>query len=355
MSLDRRSFCASLAGTALSFQTKASASSSVRVLDAPSSVHAFTEDQTLSLLHSRILWSHPAGVEVQIVPDSQQKSLAISVASPNQRLLRVRLEWKTSFPAGYLFLGDAWERSYGDLGWRPLEPDRVMPWYFLAGRRGSFVGVGVQTNPGALCFWQVHPDSVVLWLDVRNGGSGVELGSRSLLAATVVSEEYADANGFQAAHKFCRRMAHQTGIAMPAPLYGGNNWYYAYGHSSNADILADTERIASWAPSGANRPFMVIDDGWSPFATSGPWREGNTRFPDMPRLAADIRKMAVQPGLWLRPLTTHDSSRIAYYSKPISRKRFAEEQMRTLDPTVDAAAAQIQTTSNDSVTGATRF
>ncbi len=334
MSLNRRSFCASLAGSPLAIQINRSS----RIVEVPFRVHAFTEEGITELGRSRTVWSDPNGVEARIEPDPQHNSLAISVASPRHRLLRLRLEWKRTFAAGESFLGDAWERSYGDLGWRPMEPDRVMPWYFLAGHRSSYVGMGVETNPGALCFWQVHPEGVVLWLDVRNGGSGVELGDRTLLAATVVSQEFSDDNGLQAAHKFCRRMAHQTGVSMPAPLYGGNNWYYAYGHSSNDDILADTERVASWSPSGSNRPFMVIDDGWSPFATSGPWREGNTRFPDMPRLAADMRKMSVLPGLWLRPLTTHDSIPDDLLLKTeFTETRFAREQMRTLDPTVDCS------------------
>lgn len=339
MPMDRRSFCASLAGSVFAVQTNRAS----RVIDVPASVYAFTEDATLPLIRSQNMWSDPSGIEVKTDSSPQRKSLAISVVRSKQRLLRLRLEWKVKFSAGYSFLGDAWERSYGDLGWRPMEPDRVMPWYFLAGRRGSYVGVGVETDPGALCFWQVHQDGVVLWLDVRNGGSGVELGNRTLNACTVVSEQYLDDNGLQAAHQFCQRMAHHTGIAMPLPLYGGNNWYYAYGHSSNDDIIADTERVASWAPSGANRPFMVIDDGWSPFATSGPWREGNARFRDMPRLAGEMRKMSVQPGLWLRPLTTHDALPESLLLKThFTAARFAEEQMRTLDPTVDAAAAQIR-------------
>ncbi len=44
--------------------------------------------------------------------------------------------------------------------------------------------------------------------------------------------------------------------------------------------------MAELAPSEPNRPFVVIDDGWSPTNTAGPWERGNAGFPDMPGLAA---------------------------------------------------------------------
>ncbi|MGW3307623.1 hypothetical protein ACWDG9_13680 [Streptomyces sp. NPDC001073] len=34
-------------------------------------------------------------------------------------------------PEDARILGDAWERGYGDLQWRTLQPDRALPWYAL--------------------------------------------------------------------------------------------------------------------------------------------------------------------------------------------------------------------------------
>jgi len=181
---------------------------------------------------------------------------------------------------------------------------------------------------------------------VRNGGGGVGLGKRTLLAATILTEVYEQQSPFQAARKFCRKMADRA-IFMPAPLYGGNNWYYAYGNSSADAIRSDTERIASYAPSGGNRPFMLIDDGWSPYRTTGPWvgngPTGNARFSDMPALASDMQRLSVKPGLWFRPLTTRESVPENWLLKSdFSAARFARQQMRTLDPTVEGAAEQIR-------------
>ena len=106
------------------------------------------------------------------------------------------------------------------------------------------------------------------------------------------------------ARRFCRALCDKP-IFPAAPVYGGNNWYYAYGKNCSAsDIERDAAMVAELAPAGGNRPYMVIDDGWTPTNTVGPWDRGNQRFPDMAALAAAIRKQGVRPGIWLRPLAT---------------------------------------------------
>lgn len=336
----RRHFCTALGSLSLPLRAAVKANRTLQVADllhAPSTVHAFLGDQPLELKREGAVWS---GGDVSVRTEESAQSLPVQLESPRQPLFRVRLHWAGTLPVGQ-FLGDAWERSYGDLGWRPLEPSRVLPWYFLAGTPSSLLACGVRTNPAAFCFWQLDPSGVTLWLDLRNGGGGVELGKRTLLAASVVAADYRDRSPFEATREFCQRMAGR-GVFMPQPLYGGNNWYYAYGNSSANDIRADTERIASYAPSGPNRPFMVIDDGWSPNHTTGPWR-GNARFPDMPGLASQMRRMQVRPGLWFRPLTTRDPlpENLLLKSK-FTEARWAQEQMHTLDPTVAGAAEQIR-------------
>jgi alpha-galactosidase len=309
------------------------------VIAAPASIHAFCEDETVALKRTGTQW-FGSGISVRTETNAD-RALPICVSSEQKRLLRLRLHWHAILPPERRFLRDAWERSYGDLGWRPLEPERIFPWYFLTGDGSSFTACGVKTNPGAFCFWQIDSSGITLWLDLRNGGSGVELGKRTLLAATIVSADYPKQTAFEATRKFCQRMA-DHGIFMPSPLYGGNNWYYAYGNSSADDIRADTERIASYAPSSANRPFMVIDDGWSPYRTTGPWTRGNARFPDMPQLASDMLRMNVKPGLWFRPLTTRDPVPDNFLlNSKFSAARFAKDQMRTLDPTIEGAAELI--------------
>jgi alpha-galactosidase len=267
----------------------------------------------------------------------------VRVRSPKTALHRLRLRWLEPTAGGLSYLGDAWERSYGDLGWRPLDPERVLPWYFFAASGTQIVACGVKINPAAFCFWQVDGHGVSLWFDLRNGGTGVQLGKRELTAATIVQIKYTGLNPFDAACRFCRALCDKP--KMPAsPVYGGNNWYYAYGKSSADDIRRDSERIASWTPvSARNRPFMVIDDGWQTNATAGPWDRGGPQFPDMAKLAADMRRIGVRAGIWTRPLFTKENVPESWrLASPNARKQLGEHRGVTLDPTVPAVHNRVE-------------
>ena len=87
-------------------------------------------------------------------------------------------------------------------------------------------------------------------------------------------------------------------------MYGFNNWYCDYGNVSAESVRQDAAFIARLAPSGGNRPFMVIDDGWQANHgnAKGEWDRGNAKFPDMAALAADMVKAGTRPGIWVRLL-----------------------------------------------------
>lgn len=87
-----------------------------------------------------------AGVDLAIEPGREN---VVTVTAP-QGVARIHLRWRLAVPESWLWLGDAWERGYGDLAWRHLVPERVMPWYVLAhdGRRTH--GLGVATGGSAL-------------------------------------------------------------------------------------------------------------------------------------------------------------------------------------------------------------
>lgn len=239
-----------------------------------------------------------------------KRELPITVAASDTSLKRIKIRWSVPVGPQLRFLGDAWERGYGDLEWRGLVPDRVMPWYFLAYDGRYTHGYGVKTGAGAMCFWQVDTAGVTLVLDVRNGGSGVILGNRKLEPAVVVTRRGAEGEtAFQAAAELCTLMCDAP--RLPAwPVYGGNNWYYTYGTSSHDEILADSNRISDLAVAHEHRPFMVIDDGWQlchyKSCHGGPWSAGNFRFPDMYRLAREMQNTGVRPGIWIRPLLTSE-------------------------------------------------
>ena len=224
----------------------------------------------------------------------------------------VLLRWKEAVAGKNLLLNDHWERSYGDLQWSTMQPEKVYPWYFMMFDGSRTHGYGVRTEPNAMCFWQVDGSGLGLWLDVRNGGGGLALTGRTLRAATVVAREGKEGeSAFAAAKAFCRQMCARP--ARPVPyIYGGNNWYYNYGNSSAGEILDQAQTIADLAGQNRNRPFMVIDDGWqichSASCTGGPWSAGNYKFPHMEELPARMAEMGVRAGLWFRPLLTSEAA-----------------------------------------------
>jgi alpha-galactosidase len=243
----------------------------------------------------------------------------IRVACPAGPLNRVVLRWEIQIPAGTSILGDDWERSYGDLQWRTLQPERVMPWYFAARdpATGKTFMAGVKTQPSALCFWTVDAAGLSLWLDFRNGGSPSLPGKREIAAATVVSmTASADETAFAALNRFCRALCPAPRLPR-APVCGNNNWYYAYGRNFDADAMRrDAAFLAEISSGHPNRPYCVIDAGWTPGSVcpGGPWKAGDaTRFPDLPGLAADMNKLGVRAGIWMRPtalMTVDDPRRL---------------------------------------------
>ncbi len=237
-----------------------------------------------------------SGAEVHVIPSAS--GVDLSLTAPSLPVHRVHLRW--SSPIGTLtqVVGDAWERSYGDLAWLPLRAERVLPWYFLCRDGGSVQGAGVKTGAAALAFWQVDTEGISLWLDVRNGGNGVVLGQRTLPLAKVVQLQVQPGRSpWQSAITLCKAMA--AGVAVPQRrgaydlrvIYGSNDWYYAYGKNTAAGIVRDAALIRELSPSGPYKPFCIVDDGY----------QDPSRFPSMSRLAEDIRGQGVVPGVWIRP------------------------------------------------------
>lgn len=224
----------------------------------------------------------------------------------------IKFRWNTPLPKQAKILGDAWERGYGDLEWQKMSGKRFMPWYFLASWNNRQWGFGVRVRPSAMCYWQADTQGITLMMDVRNGGEGVLLNGRRLKAAELVCMEGEEKSSFSFARKFCRMMCSDP-LLPEAPVYGSNNWYYAYGDSSEEQILSDTDYVLRLTEGAANPPYMVIDDCWQEHHrlneyNGGPWRCGNSRFPDMKALAEKLSQKGVHPGIWVRFLLNEDEA-----------------------------------------------
>ena len=277
----------------------------------------------------------PAGrVAVVAESDPRADGLVLTLAAPSTPVAVVHVRWRLPVAMGLRVLGDAWERSYGELGWRDMIPERVLPWYFATRDGVACHGYGVKTDAAALCFWQLDPEGVSLWLNVTNGGNGVELGQRRLTMATVVTRHGGEGEEpQQAVAGLCRQMCAR--VSRPfSPIYGANDWNYSYGRSTAETILRDTEFIAEVSPAGGVRPWAVIDGGWS---------EGTPAWPDMGRLASGIKQRTARPGIWIRPL---EASQDAASGLLLPAERFGERKDRAnalaYDPTLPEAREKIR-------------
>src|SRR5512146_1395762 len=99
------------------------------VLRDPDSATVFTDDKTLRLARSGHRWQAAStAVELMVKGSGAAAEAAVSVEAPDGAVQRVQLRWQGRIPSGWRILGDHWERSYGDLEWRGVVPDRVLPW-----------------------------------------------------------------------------------------------------------------------------------------------------------------------------------------------------------------------------------
>ena len=274
------------------------------------------------------------GKRVVVETRVEQQALVLTLQSPSTAISVVHVRWRFAISTNLLVLADAWERSYGELGWRNIISERPMPWYFATFDRTACHGYGVKTDAAALCLWQLDPAGISLWLNVTNGGNGVELGQRQLTMATVVScRGEAGEDAISCVSELCRRMCARRSRPV-APIYGANDWNYSYGQSTAETILRDTEFIAELSPTSGPRPFSVIDGGWT---------NGTPAWPDMGKLAADIKRRNVRPGVWVRPLEAPENT-----PQPLllSNKRFGDRKDRArelaYDPTVPEAHDRIR-------------
>ena len=283
-------------------------------------------------------------IDLRVTPGGDG-ALSVRISAERSALRYARLRWNFSGAEKRVrpvrVLGDEWERGYGRMEWRGVVPDRCMPWVALVSdgsdaesrTEGRLTeSFGVKARPGALCFWQYDPEGVTLWLDLRNGGSGVLLNGRTLQACEIVFGEYRDMSAFRAAKKAYERLAPRK-LALPGPVYGGNTWYYSYGDLTHEGIIEAT-RLLTDLCEGPVKPYMVVDDGWSVNREDGPWDRGGGRCPDMAALARAIEGLGAIPGIWFRPLS--DAAR---GTKGLPGEARLSRDTRYLDPSHPATLA----------------
>ena len=308
----------------------------------PNAIMVTTETGRSDLVSADAKQWHGGGVTV--TTSARRDGLEVELSASGLAVKHLELHWKAELAPDWKYLGDAWERAYGDLEWRPLDPERIMPWYFLASNGQLTHGYGVKTGAAALCHWTAAAGGITLNADVRSGGAGVQLGQRKLAVATVLCRRgTAGESAFAAAQAFCKLMSPKPRLTKQ-PVYGFNDWYCSYGNDTAEEFLKNAAYVVSLAPKNAPRPFAVVDDGWQVkderWGTNspGPWSRTNPKFSTtltMPEFAQRIRVLGARPGVWVRPLQ-------AYPGQPPSW-RLARDR-NCLDPSEPEVRAYVRET-----------
>lgn len=305
-----------------------------QALNWPNEVKVYTNSAEFVLTSTdQQKWSKDG---IEVIFSKSEVLINVDLSSPSKSIKGIKITWAIQQSDNNLYLGDHWERSYGDLSWQKLNSARIMPWYFLSFDGDVCMGYGVMTGCHSFASWNVEKDSLSLNLDTRNGTKGVELGKRMFRAAEIVS--YSGKTGedtFTSAVNFCQLMSPHPRLPKQ-PVYGINDWYFAYGNNSAALIMETVNLMSPLAKDKSNRPFCVIDDGWikkdtdldycwsSNYAKSNP-----VTFGDMAALASKIKNAGMRPGLWTRPLCASPNEKV---ENILSRTRGSKYPI--LDPTV---------------------
>ena len=292
---------------------------------------------TLQSLNQNI-WKHK---DVVVELKSAADSISVHVKSPAISLKTVKLSWKYPISKTAQLLGDHWERTYGDVQWKPLNKTAKMPWYVIQHDGSSTNCFGVKTGCNTICYWQANTDELSLSLDTKTGGDGVRLGSRTLHAADIITtKNEANENVFATGRRFCKMMCGKPRTTSQ-PVYGINDWYFAYGNNSAELILQHTSLLASLVTDTSNRPFSVIDAGWAIKSPLLPddccWGDGfaapNSKFGDMSKLAGQIKQLGMRPGLWTRPLCARHDDKPTLLMPSIKQRNDPKNPL--LDPTIE--------------------
>lgn len=211
-------------------------------------------------------------------------------------------------------LGDQWERAglNAYIEWRSVMAGRNLPWYCFALSGNKTACYGVKTGANCFAFFQIDTHGVTLFMNLCNGNEGTDL-KESIVACEVVELFAENENVYKTAQRFSKMLCDNP-VLPKEPVYGFNNWYWAYGDISYESVIEETQSLMKYAKGCKHRPYMIIDDGWQKLRIAargnyigGPW-EPNERFNDMKKLCDEIHQMGAKAGIWFRPLLTREDA-----------------------------------------------
>jgi len=250
--------------------------------------------------------------DVQYTYDIYPHHAAVTVLPSGAPVRHLKLRFRADLSFAESVFGDQWERSAGDsaaLEWRSMMAHRRMPWYCVLRGGGRTACYGVRTGADCFAYWQADTHGITLFLNLMSASQGTDL--KEPLKACEIVEHIGEAgeDPYAVVRTFCAKMC-ENPVLPKEPVFGVNNWYWAYGRISHDSVMTETDYLLEMTGETLHRPYMIIDDGWQMNRTyggdnyiGGPWIP-NERFGDMARTAAAIHEKGAKAGIWFRPLLT---------------------------------------------------
>lgn len=230
----------------------------------------------------------------------------------------LKLRWRGELNFVEKVYGDQWERAGLNgafLEWRSVMACRTLPWFTYLHANDVTACYGVKTGADAFAFWQVDTHGITLFVNLCSGNLGVDLQEElfALQVVELISDKGEDV--YYVAQKFAKLMCDNP-VEIKSPIFGVNNWYWAYGHISHEIVEKETDYLMKLSKGTKNSPYMIVDDGWQinrVFAEDnpeggeyigGPWDKCNDKFKGMDKLTEMIHSKGAKAGIWFRPLLT---------------------------------------------------
>ena len=263
------------------------------------SPHRFEEDLSL-----------PCPVKYDYRIEGSTAKVTVFPSGAPVRYLKLRFRGDLRFVEAVC--GDEWARSTGvdnPIQWSSMMSHRRLPWFCYLRSGEQLACYGVKTGPNCFAFWQADTHGLTLFLNLMAGACGADL--REPLVACEITERISEdgESPYTAAAAFAKCLC-ASPVLPQEPVFGVNNWYWAYGNISHDSILTETDYLMEMTRDTHHAPYMVIDDGWqfnrtltAPAYIGGPWYAG-PHFGDMAKTAAAIGEKGAKPGIWFRPLLT---------------------------------------------------
>jgi len=290
---------------------------------------------------------HVCPVEWSYVPS--QKGWKVIIHPGKEPVKYLKMRWHGDFSAIEAVLGDEWGRisaTYAPVEWRSVMPYRPLPWFCIARAGEKTVCYGVKTGCDCFAFFQLDCHGITLFMNLMSGAIGTDV-KESFTACEVTETACGDNESVYATVRRFMSMLCEKPVLPKTPIFGVNDWYWAYGNISRETVLREADYLMEMTDGVTHRPSLVIDDGWQINRTTrphyyigGPFKYCNERFGDMQEVAERISEKGARPGIWFRPLLTlgtmPDEAKLREYgngmvmdpSHPYTLERIQEDSAR---------------------------